>query len=389
MIRTIRRLAFIAPLLLAGFANAAETGLRKVNLFEARTGGYYTYRIPGIAVANDGGLLAYCEARKTGAGDWEDIDIVARRSADGGATWGPMEILVDAGKLPAHNSLSIVERGTGTIHFLYHVNYARAFHMLSRDGGRSFTKPLEITPVFEEFQKDFLWNVIGNGTGHGIQLRSGRLVVPVWLSNGGRRHRPSVVSVIYSDDHGTTWKRGSLVFNLMTNMSETTVVELADGSVLLNMRSEDREHRRAVVTSKDGAGRWTVPRFDPALLEPVCNASLLRLTEKSATSRSRILFSNPDNLEYSGKHGPSYDRNRDRKNLTVKLSYDECQTWPVSKVLEPGVSAYSDLAAGRDGTIHCLYECDGVNGSMWDTRYVTLASFSLAWLTDGKDRLGK
>ena len=376
-------------LLIAAGAQAAADAPQKTPLFEARTLGYHTYRIPGIAVAHDGALLAYCEARKTGTGDWEDIDIVVRRSRDGGKTWTPMEILVDAGKLPVHNSLTIVERESGVMHFFYHVNYARAFHMQSVDGGQTFSKAEEITPVFEQFQKEFLWNVIGNGTGHGIELRSGRLLVPVWLSNGGRRHRPSVISTIYSDDHGRTWKRGHLVLNLMMNMSETAAVQLADGSVLLNIRSEASEHRRAIAVSKDGATKWSVPRFDPALLEPVCCATLLRLSEKTATAPGRVLFCNPDNLEYSGKHGPSFNLNKDRKNLTIKLSYDECQTWPVSKTLESGVSAYSDLAAGRDGAIYCLYECDGVNGSMWDTRHITLARFSLDWLTDGKDRGAK
>lgn len=362
-------------------ATAAEPPVRKIDLFEARTGGYMTYRIPGVAATGPGKLLAYCEARKTGTGDWEDIDIVARRSGDGGKTWSPMQVLVDPGKEPAHNSLSIVERDTGRLHFFYHVNYARAYHMVSSDGGETFSKPVEITSVFDAFQKDYLWNVIGNGTGHGIQLRKGRLVVPVWLSNGGRRHRPSIVSVIYSDDHGASWKRGDLVAPLLANMSETTAVELSDGSVLLNIRSEDREHRRAVSVSKDGARKWSRAVFDQALLEPVCCASLLRYAWPAGDKPGIVLFSNPDNLEYSGRHGPSYDQNRDRTNLSIKLSRDDCRSWPVSKVLEPGVSAYSDLAVGADGTIYCLYERDGVNGSMWDTRFVTLASFTLDWLT--------
>jgi sialidase-1 len=99
---------------------------------------------------------------------------------------------------------------------------------------------------------------------------------------------------------------------------------------------------------------------------------------------SRIIFSNPDNLEYSGKHGPSYDGNRDRKNLTIKMSYDECKTWPISKALEPGISGYSDLAVGPDASIYCCHERDGVNGVMWDTKYITVARLDLEWLTDGK-----
>jgi sialidase-1 len=353
--------------------------LTKVDIFEARKGGYHTYRIPGIVVARSGVVLAYGEARKNGAGDWVDIDIILRRGVDNGATWESPKILVDAGEKPAHNATAIVDRETGVIHFLYCINYARAFYMRSVDEGASFSEPVEITSVFEQFHSDFLWNVIGTGPGHGIQFRNGRLVVPVWLSNGGRRHRPSAVSVIYSDDHGATWKRGDMVPNTLLNMSETVAVQLADGFVLFNIRNEDREHRRAVSISKDGATKWSRPVFDQALREPICMGNIIRYSE----SPSRIIFSNPDNLEYSGKHGTCFEGNRERKNLTIKMSCDECKTWLVSKVLEPGISGYSDLAVGSDGSIFCSFERDGVDGVMWDTKYITVARFDLDWLTKG------
>ncbi len=358
--------------------------LSKVNIFEARTAGYHTYRIPGIVVTRSGAVLSYAEARRGGAGDWVDIDILLRRSSDNGATWEPPKLIarpdVLAGEKPAHNATAIADRD-GTVHFLYCINYARAFYMKSADDGASFSTPVEITPVFEEFHSQFLWNVIATGPGHGIQLQNGRLVVPVWLSNGGQRHRPSAVGVIYSDDGGASWKRGDMVPNTLINMSETVAVQLADGSVLFNIRNEDREHRRAVSVSADGARKWTKPAFDQALLEPICMASIVRYSH----SPSRILFANPDNLEYSGRHGSSYDGNRDRKNLTIKMSCDECRTWSVSKPLEPGVSAYSDLAVAQDGSVFCAYECGGVDGVMWDTKYITVARFDLDWLTQGKD----
>lgn len=355
------------------------------NLFEARTGGYFTYRIPGIVATKAGTLLAWAEARKTGTGDWVDIDIVLRRSRDGGATWDASRVIADAEEKPVHNAVAIADRKSGAVHFLYCVNYARAYYMKSEDDGASFSKPIEITAVFERFHSQFLWNVIATGPAHGLQLRSGRLVVPVWLSNGGKRHRPSAVGVIYSDDRGVTWQAGDLVPNTLINMSETTAVELENGSVMFNIRSEDREHRRAISVSRDGARKWSRPVFDGQLLEPVCMASLLRLNWKSPGQPGCILFANPDNVAYSGQHGPSYDQNKDRVNLTIKLSRDDGKTWPVSRVLEPGVSAYSDLAVGTDGMIYCCYERDGVNGSMWDTRYVTIARFSAEWLTEGHE----
>ena len=174
----------------------------KMDLFVAGEDGYATYRIPGIVVTQRGTILAYCAARKDGIGDWADIDIALRRSLDGGRSWLPRQILVDAGTATADNPTAIVDRKTGAVHFLYQVNYARCFYMRSDDDGQTFTPAVDITSVFEQFRREYDWNVIAPGPGHGIQLENGRLLVPVWLSTGGRSHRPSCMSVIYSVDHG-------------------------------------------------------------------------------------------------------------------------------------------------------------------------------------------
>ncbi len=189
----------LAPFALIAFAasvsclSAAEPFLEKTDLFEARKGGYHTYRIPGVVVTKQGTILAYCEARKDGQGDWVNIDVLLRRSTDGGRTWSEPTTMADAGDLPAQNPTAIVDR-QGTIHFLNCVN------------------------------------------------------------------------------------------------------------------------------------------------------------------------------------------------LTVKMSLDDGATWPVSRVLEPGISAYSDLAVGPNGAIYCLYERAGVNDVMWDTKFVTLARFNLQWLEQGGRR---
>jgi len=384
---------------LVGPAAAAEPFLEKTDLFEAGKGGYALYRIPGIVVTSKGTLLAYCEARKNERGDWGHIDILLRRSTDGGKTWDePRKVATVEGKVernPAavkqglgkdgeitlNNPVAIADR-SGAVHFLYCVEYARCYALRSDDDGRTFSKPVDITPTFEKFRDEYPWQVCATGPAHGIQLKSGRLLVPVWLSTGtgGHAHRPSVVATIYSDDGGKTWQRGAIVANEtepLTNPSESVVVQRADGTVLINMRSESQERRRAVAHSPDGATKWTKPTFDPQLPEPICMASIVRLTEKPAAAKNRILFANP--------HNPD---SRERKNLTVKLSYDECRTWPVARTLEAGVSAYSDLAVGPDGTIYCFYERGAADGkSAFKSRTLCLARFNLEWLTEGKDRL--
>ncbi len=391
--------------------------LEKTDLFEAGAGGYAVYRIPGIVAAPGGALLAYCEARKEAGSDWGRIDVLLRRSADGGRTWDAPQVLVDASGLSvrnraaeaqglgsaegaaAHNPVMIADAERGAVHFLYGIAYARCYYRRSDDGGRTFTDPVDITAAFEALRPRYDWKVIAVGPGHGIRLRSGRLLAPVWLSlgTGGHAHRPSVVSTLYSDDGGRSWQCGDLALEdgraytyadrpgarTFVNPSETAAVQLQDGRVMLNARTESPELRRAVAYSPDGAGGWTAPVFDEELYEPVCFGSLARLSgERPGDGRARLLFVNPDSRAAAALHGP-----RARRNLTVKLSYDEGETWPVRNTLEPGLSAYADLAVGPDHRIFCLYERGGAGGDAYRTEALTLARFDLAWLTDGKDRL--
>lgn len=361
---------------------AREPILLQEDLFRAGEAGYALYRIPGIVVTARGSVLVYAEARKGGAGDWGEIDLVLRRGADGGREWGPVVHLpkVDGpvaknpaavakklgkpGEITYNNPVAVADRA-GAVHFLFCVEYARCFYMRSDDDGRTFSKPVEVTGVFEEFRREYDWKVIATGPGHGIELRTGRLVVPVWLSTGtgGHAHRPSAVSVIVSDDAGATWRRGALAAvhsAELANPGETCAAELSDGRVMLNVRHETPSRGRAVVLGPDGAGGWAKPAFDDALFEPVCMAGLVRVPGGA------LVFSNPD----SGS--------RERRNLTVRLSEDDGRTWRVKRVLEPGPSAYSDLAAAPGGGVLCFYERGSEAGKPYGS--LRLARISLDWL---------
>ncbi len=357
-----------------------------------------------------GTLLAYCEARKNTGLDWDDIEILLRRSTDGGKTWsdpaplpkpdGPFERnpaavakkLAHEGEIAFNNPVAIADRD-GPVHFLFCVDYGRCFYTRSDDDGATFGKPVEVTRALEPIRKDYDWHTFGLGPGHGIQLKNGRLIVPVWLSTGAgnNAHHPSIVSVIGSDDGGATWRCGDVVADgtdALPDPNETAVAQLTDGRVMFNMRNESKQHRRAVAYSPDGLTKWTKPVFDDQLDEPICMASLCRLSEKGKADRDRLLFANPDNLDGAGQDEAPV-RMHARKNLTVKLSYDEGRTWAVARVLEPGTSGYSDLAVGPDGVIYCLYESGSTDGkNHFNTKALTLARFNLEWLSDGKDRLG-
>ena len=393
-------LAAVAAL---GDVRAAEPFIEKTDLFTADTLGYHIYHIPGIVVTARGTVLAWCEARKKG-GDWDDIRILLRRSTDDGKTWGEPNILAEVDGPITKNPFSLAVKGVnpsdvtynkpvliadkdGTVHGVFCIEYMRCFHTRSTDDGVTWSKPVEITGAFEDFHKTYAWKVLATGPDHSIQLKSGRLIVPVWLSTGtgGNAHRPSVTATIYSDDQGTTWHAGEIAVpctDEWINPNETVAIELADGSVMLNVRSESKAHRRLITTSKDGATNWSTPRFDDALLEPICMAGIVRFSTEDSGGKNRILFCNPHNLERAdGKAEPG--KTRDRKNVSVKLSYDEGRTWPVNKSIEPGPSMYSDIAVTKSGTILCFYGRSGESkgfGSFAGGR-LTVARFNLDWLT--------
>ncbi len=373
----------------------------KQHLFEARTGGYHNYRIPGLLATDGGVVLATVEARRGAGGDWDANDLVLRRSTDGGLTFGEPQVLATCatwGPGPASNLVLIDDPARRCIHGVFCHNYARLFSITSVDGGASFSQPREITPMLAAFAREYPWKVIATGPGHGIRLASGRLVVPLWMSDGsgtefgaGRLgHRPSVVAGIYSDDGGQSWRCTEIVARhkqtvpyltgtaMIVNPSETLPLELADGRVLFNMRSESAPHRRLVSVSPDGATGWSEPRFVEELLEPVCMASLARVG-----AGGPVVFVNPDNLDHTMTDPVRVSC--DRKRLTAKLSADDGRTWPWFRIIEEGPAGYSDLAVLASGEILCLYECGMVSG-MYDGRTVTLARFDADWIREGGGR---
>jgi sialidase-1 len=361
--------------------------LTKRNLFEAGEDGYHIYRVPGISVTPGGVVLAYAEARKETAGDWADIDILMRRSLDGGGTWEPARKVVDHarwGEGPANNFVTIPDRETGAVHALHCHGYARVFYRRSDDDGITWSEPTELTEVLARFRPEYDWGVCAIGPGHGIQLKSGRLLAPIWLSESHTHaHRPNRAAVIYSDDHGQTWRRGDMVPDAIACCNETEAMQLADGRVLLNMRNMGEARRRAVTVGEDGAHGWAEPRYDEALPEPRCFGSICRLTEEGPDDHNRVLFSNPDVFEPTAENVYGWG---DRRDLTVRLSYDECETWPVKRRLEDGPSGYSDLAALPDKTVLCIYERGRLEGGhAAHNRFITVARFDLDWLTRGED----
>jgi len=321
--------------------------------------GANTYRIPALLEAANGDVLAFCEARQGSSSDTGDIDLVLRRSTDGGRTFGPMATLWDDGPHTCGNPCPVVDRSTGRILLLATRNLGHdhesaiiagtsegtrtVWVMHSDDHGRTWSTPREITAQ----AKEPTWTWYATGPGAGIQLErgqhAGRLVIPCDHIEAGTKRYYS--HVLISDDGGATWALGGTTPRDQVN--ECEVAELEDGALLLNMRNYDRAQRtRQQAISRDGGATWTDQRHVPELVEPICQASLRRFSWGLGESPGVLLFSNPGSRE-------------GRVALTLRASTDDGATWPRSWLLDPGPSAYSCLSVLRDGTVLCLYEAGG------------------------------
>jgi sialidase-1 len=359
--------SLLAVLLIAGSTHPLQAQgepaslLEQQPLFEAGEGGYHCYRIPALVVTRAGTVLAFAEARKNSCSDHGDIDLVLRRSEDDGQSWSERRIVADDGARTMGNPCPLVDRTTGTIWLPFCRDNRRILVTKSSDDGRTWSKPVDIT----RDAMDPAWHWVGTGPGHGVQLSSGRLLVPCWADATPKLGEIQLSFVFYSDDHGATWKLGGALE--ADKSDECEVVELDDGSVYLNARSRQAKRQRAVALSKDGGATWSPVAFDARMPEPSCQGSVVRLTGRRRFAKSRVLVCSPADRQ-------------SRSRLTVRLSYDECQTWPVVKILCDGPSAYSDMAVTRAQHVLCLYEADNY-------KRIDLARFNVEWLTDGNDRL--
>ncbi len=378
----MRSISAVLPMLalavLVGQA-AAEPLLEQTEVFVAGRDGVFQYRIPALVTSTGGTLIAACDGRKDRAGDPpNNIDHVCKRSFDGGRTWGKLQVVADfPGTEAAGDPCLLVDRKTAAVWVFYAWcpegigsrasqpgltgRTMHVYAMRSDDDGATWSKPRDLNPMV----KDPKWSAMWCSPGCGMQTRDGRLLVP----SSSIRESGYYSQMFASDDHGKTWK--TLAPSGRTT-NEHMAVELTDGRLLANMRSNHKQGCRAVATSGDGGRTWSELAHDPKLPEPVCQASFLRYTDRrDGYARDRLLFANPA----SGR----------REKMTVRLSYDEGRTWPVSKLIHAGPAAYSCLTVMPDGTIGLLYE----RGDKSAYEKISFARFNLEWLSDGKDRLEK
>jgi len=325
------------------------------------------YRIPALITAPNGDLIAAIDERVPNCGDLKfskEINIVIRRSSDNGKTWGAIEKVVD---FPYGQSASdpsmIVDNETNEIFMFYNymdldkeLNVYYLHVTKSSDNGKTWSQPEDITSQIAkpEWHNDFKFIT----SGRGIQTKDGRLLhCMVNLESG--------MHVFGSDDHGKTW---FFIDSPLKPADESKIIELVDGTLVVNARVS-KAGMRYTHTSTDNGKTWTT-KEEPQLVDPACNASIIRYTTiEDGYKKNRLLFSNAN----------SPDK---RENMTVRISYDEGKTWSKGKTIYKGSSAYSDLTILKNGDIGLFFEKDKHTQNPF-------VSFSLEWLTDGKDKLEK
>ena len=324
-------------------------------IFKSGSEGYNTFRIPSIITTDSGVVLAFAEGRKNSSSDSGDIDLVLKRSIDGGKTWGDLIIIRDDSTNVCGNPSPVIDRKTGKIFLLStwnrgddteseiinmtSVDTRRVYVMNSIDEGLSWSKPIEITDKVKKPN----WTWYATGPVHGIQIREGskkgRMIIPCDHIEANTKKYYS--HIIYSDDGGSSWNIGGA--SPQDQVNECSVAEIGKGKLILNMRNYDRtQMNRKISISNDYGESWGDIYDDKALVEPICQASILRYSFKGY-GRNDLLFINPA------------DKNK-RLNMTLRLSNDLGRTWKGEFILHEGPSAYSDITKLRNGNVGCLFE---------------------------------
>ncbi|MEU4145628.1 exo-alpha-sialidase [Streptomyces parvulus] len=355
-------------------------------LFRADTdpGGYACFRIPAIVRTTQGTLLAFAEGRVLNCGDAADIDLVLKRSTDGGRTWGPLQVVNDGGGDTHGNPAPVVDRATGRVLLTETYNAGRTDaancaipctrtpHLQhSDDDGVTWSAPRDLSP--EILPAD--WNSwYATGPVHGVQLTGGnhpgRLVVGVNAETwDGDRITANHAALVVSDDGGAHWKVGATDTwpvaadgTFRQKPSELTLTERADGALLVSGREErgtDLGHRTQAV-SLDGGDSFAAPfRALPDLYTPQVQGAVLRLGDRTLLSAP----ADPDR----------------RRTMSVRSSYDGGATWDSvdrGTVLTRDWSGYSDMVDVDDATVGLLYEAGAV-----DARdEIRFARFTEDWL---------
>jgi sialidase-1 len=336
----------------------------QADLFRSGDNGVHTYRIPALLETRQGTLLAVADARHESSRDMPArISLVMRRSADRGRTWSRVRTVRAVGEGGVGDASLLADRKSGRI-WCFHsygppgIGFFTAkpgavtgpgtfqFHAIwSDDDGESWSPPVDLTPQV----KNPSWEAMFATSGTHFQTSRGRYLVPMVVRDGAGQVASHNA---YSDDAGKTWRIGPAIAPMS---DESKAVELAGGVILQNMRNGKA---RTVARSHDGGITFDPPEHDAALIDPGCNAGIVRYRRGR---RDLVVFTNAASTR--------------RENLSVKLSADGGRSWTRGRALHPGPAAYSTVIVLRDGTVGVLYE----RGEKDAAERIAFARFELDW----------
>ena len=341
--------------------------------------GSANYRIPAVITAKDGSIVAVTDRRKNNESDLpEDIDIICNRSTDGGRTWGETFTIAQgtgynhgfgdcalAWSNDENGLIAVFVGGPGLWNSTAS-NPIRSYMSKSYDNGQTWSSPTDITDFI--FGSNCVvpghrtWRASFFGSGNGLRTSTGRIIFVAAIREGSAQSLNNYA--VYSDDNGATWNVSG---RASVGGDEAKVTELVDGRILMSIRHAGK---RWYNISSDGGETWqpSVSTWNE-LVAPACNGDIIRYTSvNQGYAQNRLLHSLPYGSE--------------RANVTVYVSYDEGETWPVSKCIVPYASAYSSLCILPDGTIGMYVEEKQDGAAGYSTVFY---NFSLEWLTDGED----
>ncbi|MCC6446689.1 MAG: exo-alpha-sialidase [Armatimonadetes bacterium] len=343
----------------------AEPALTHTDVFTSGQDGYAMYRIPAIETAPDGSLLAFAEARRYNGGDPgmenNEIDLVLKRSADGGRSWSSMQVIEHAGdRWSAANPATVVDSKAKRVWVIYlrcrpgrHTDSSRpgtddmqTRARYSADSGTTWSEPVDLTAAARDMN-DPRWRSSVVGPGGAIRTRRGRLLAAGWKAV------PYVPFALYSDDHGKTWRRGEPVPGVEGG-NECQVAELADGRILMDIRQNDGP-RRWRAYSGDGGQTWSMPQPGEEVTPVAC------AIERFPPGPGRSA------LVWTGPKGPG------RRTLVARVSHDEGRTFSGERLIAEEPAAYSDMAILKDKSIGVLWE-------RGDYRHITFTRLPRAFL---------
>ena len=316
-------------------------------LFSPGDAGSKFYRIPAICTTNTGTLIVAADKRWNHGGDLPaDIDVVTRRSTDGGRTWEPAVTVAGADSEIGSGDPAIVfdfVRNTAICIFthgngLWQSTPDDNAHIMiskSSDDGKTWSKPVDINDQLFAGHPD--WVTSFAGSGHACQMRNGRLLFVIQVRTDTSWGGKLSCYACYSDDGGDTWHASKVPGDY--NGDESKIVELSDGRLMMSIRRRYEGYHRRMSFSDNGGETWSETTVHPQILDPACNGDVINYSYKG--NQNILIHTIPYHSQL-------------RKNVSLLVSFDNGKTWPWHQSLVPTGSAYSSITQLADGTLGCV-----------------------------------